>query len=76
MGHPKAFYGSKAWPPALIHSQENVKFSCLCRLEKVAIPKSCQSGVAGCLAIVTGQRIAESLVDAFVDQDAHLGARE
>ncbi len=25
---------------------------------------------------MTGQRIAESLVDTFVDQDAHLGARE
>jgi len=25
---------------------------------------------------VTGQRIAESLVDTFVNQDAHLGTRE
>jgi len=28
------------------------------------------------LAIVPDQRIAESLVNAFVDQDAHLGTRE
>ncbi len=41
-----------------------------------AILESCQSSVASCLTIVTGQRIAESLVDTFVNQNAHLGTRE
>jgi hypothetical protein len=60
----------------LIDGEENVESGCLCGFEKVAILKSCQSRVAGCLTVVTDQRIAESLVDAFVDQDAHLGTRE
>src|SRR5216684_7768176 len=30
----------------------------------------------GCLAIVTGQRVPESLIDALVDQNAHLRACE
>jgi hypothetical protein len=61
---------------ALIHGEKNVEFGCLCGLEEVAILKSCQSRVAGCLTIVTGQLIAESLIDTFVDQDAHLATRE
>ncbi len=57
----------------LIHGEENVEFG---GLEKISVVKSCQSRVTGCLTIVAGQRIAESLVDAFVDQNAHLRARE
>src|SRR5438128_10048437 len=60
----------------LIHGEENVEFGYLCGFEKVAILKTCQSGVASCLPIVTGQRIADSLVDTFVTPDAHFGARE
>ena len=32
--------------------------------------------VTGCLAIVTGQRVPESLIDTLVDQNAHLGTCE
>jgi uncharacterized protein (DUF433 family) len=35
-----------------------------------------ESDVAGGLAIVAGQRIPESLIHTFVDQNAHLGTRE
>ncbi len=51
----------------LIHGEKNVEFGCLCGLEKVAILKPYQSRVAGCFTVVTGERIAESFVDAFVD---------
>jgi hypothetical protein len=32
--------------------------------------------VASCLAIVSGQRVTKSRMDAFVNQNAHLGARD
>lgn len=60
----------------LIHGQEDIE-SCRFRCcEKIAIFQSGESGVTGCLAIVTGQIVSESLVDTFIDQNAHLGASE
>jgi hypothetical protein len=56
----------------LIHSKENVEFGCLRRCKKLAIFQSSQSSVTGCLAIVIRQRVPESLIDTFVDQNAHL----
>jgi hypothetical protein len=56
----------------LIHGKENVEFGCLRRCKKLAIFQSSQSSVTGCLAIVIRQRVPESLIDTFVDQNAHL----
>jgi hypothetical protein len=56
----------------LIDSKENVEFGRLRRYKKLAIFQSSQSSVTGCLAIVLGQRVPESLIDTFVDQNAHL----
>ncbi len=56
----------------LIHGKKNVEFGCLRRCNKVAIFQSGQSSVTGCLAIVLRQRVPESLIDTFVDQNAHL----
>jgi hypothetical protein len=58
---------------ALIHCEKNVKFGDFGCYEQLAILESGQSGVTGCLAIVIGQEIPESLVDTFIDQNAHLG---
>jgi len=60
----------------LVHGQENIEIGCFRGFEKLAVAQSSESCVPGCLAIVTGQRAAESLIDTFVDQNAHLGARE
>jgi hypothetical protein len=60
----------------LIHGKENVEFGCLRRCNKVAIFQSGQSSVTGCLAIALRQRVPESLIDTFVDQNAHLWTRE
>jgi hypothetical protein len=57
----------------LIHGEENVEFGCLGRRKKIAIFQSSQSSVTGCLAIVLGQTVPETLIDAFVDQNAHYG---
>lgn len=59
-----------------IYGEENVKFGCFRCCKKLTIHQSSQSSVAGCLAIVTGQRVPESLIDTFVDQNAHLGTCE
>jgi hypothetical protein len=61
---------------SLIHSQENVEFCCFRCCKKIAIFQSCESGVTGGLAIVTGQIVSEPFVDTFIDQNAHLGAGE
>jgi hypothetical protein len=50
-------------------SKENVEFGRLRRCKKVAIFQSSQSGITGCLAIVLGQRVPESLIDTFVDHN-------
>jgi len=60
----------------LIHGKENVEFGCFRRYKKLTIIQSSQSSITGSLAIVTGQRVAESLIDTFVDQNAHLGTCE
>jgi len=57
----------------LINSEGNIEFRCFRAYQKLAILESSKSGVTSCLAIVTGQRIPESLVNALVDQNAHLG---
>ena len=60
----------------LIHGEEDVKSACFRCRKKVAILQPCESSVTGSLAIVTGQIIPESLIDTFVDQNAHLGTCE
>jgi len=60
----------------LIHGEENIEFGCFRSGKKVAILQSCESSVTGRLAMVTGQGVAESLIDTLVDQNAHLGTRE
>ncbi len=61
---------------SLIRGEENVEFACFRSGKKVTILESGQSSVTGCLAIMTGQRVPESLIDTLVDQDAHLGTCE
>ncbi|MFI5097332.1 MAG: hypothetical protein ACHQT6_05090 [Candidatus Acidiferrales bacterium] len=61
---------------ALIHGEEDVKSGCFRCRKKVAIFQTCQTSVTGSLAIVTAQGVPESLIDTFVDQNAHLGTRE
>jgi hypothetical protein len=60
----------------LIDGEENVESSCFSGGKKVAVLSSGESGVAGGLAIVSGKGVAETLIDALVDQNAHLGASE
>jgi hypothetical protein len=60
----------------LIHGEENVKFGYFRCCKKLTIHESSQPSVAGRLAIVTGQSVPESLIDTFVDQNAHLGTCE
>jgi hypothetical protein len=60
----------------LIHGKENVEFGCFRGDKEVAILQSSESGATGRLAIVTGQLIPESLVDALLNQNAHLGTRK
>ena len=61
---------------ALIDGKENIKFGCFCRREKLTIFQSSKTGVTSSLAIVSEERVPESLINAFVEQDAHLGASE
>src|SRR6266481_5316480 len=63
-------------PETLIHGDENVEFGCSRGGKEIAVLQSGKSGKTGCLAIVTGQRVPESLIDALVDQNAHLRACE
>jgi hypothetical protein len=60
----------------LVHGQENIEIGCFRGFEKLAVAQSSESCVASRLAIVTGQRVPESLIDTFVDQNAHLGVRK
>jgi hypothetical protein len=55
----------------LIYGEKNIKLRCLRGRKKLAIFQSGQSGVTGCLAIVTRQGVPESLIDTLVDQNAH-----
>jgi len=50
----------------------SVNLRTLARNKKLIIRQTSQSSVAGRLAIVTGQRVPESLIDTLVDQNAHL----
>jgi hypothetical protein len=61
---------------ALIHAEEDVEFGSFRCFEEVAIFQPGKSGVPDCLALVTRQRVSETLVDTLVDQDEHLGVRE
>ena len=61
---------------SLIHGRENVEPGCFRGIKKVAILQSGESGIAGCLAIVAGQGVPESLINTLVDQNAHLGTCE
>jgi hypothetical protein len=56
----------------LIYGEKNIELRCFRGRKKLAIFQSDQSGVTGCLAIVTRQGVPESLIDTLVDQDAHL----
>src|SRR5260370_67217 len=60
----------------LVHGKEDIEFACFRSGKKVAVLQSRESSVTGRLAMVTGQRVAESLIDTLVDQNAHLGTRE
>jgi len=53
---------------ALIHGEENVEVAGFRSGKKVAVLQSRESGVTGRLAMVTGQGVAESLIDTLVDQ--------
>lgn len=57
---------------ALVHREEDVKSACFGRCQQVTVFQSGQSSIAGCLAIMTGEGVPESLIDAFIDQDSHL----
>jgi hypothetical protein len=59
-----------------IDGEKNVESGYFRSGKKVAILWSSKSRVAGGLAIVSGERVAESLIDTLVDQNAHLGASE
>lgn len=61
---------------ALIHGEEDVEFGRFRCFEEVAIFQPGESGVPNCLALVTWERVSETLVDTLVDQDEHLGTRE
>jgi hypothetical protein len=56
----------------LINRKENVEFGRLRRYKELAIFQSGQPGETNCLAIVLGQRVPESFIDTFVDQNGHL----
>src|SRR5215831_6967993 len=57
---------------ALVHSEEDFKSGSFCRRKQVTVFQSSHSSIAGGLAIVTGEGVPESLIDAFIDQDSHL----
>ncbi len=59
---------------ALIHGKKNIKFGRFRRAQKRAILQPSEPCVTGGLAIVIGQVVPESLIDAFIDQNAHLRA--
>lgn len=61
---------------ALIHGNENIEVGNFSGGKKIAILKSGEPSVTSSLAIVAGKGVAETLVDAFVDKNAHLGTRE
>ena len=54
----------------------NVEFGCFRGGKEVAVLQPGEPGETGCLAIVTGQRVPESLVDTLVYKNAHLRTRE
>ena len=60
----------------LIDSQENIKFGRFRRVKELAILPSSQPSITDCLAIVAAQQGPESLIDTFIDQNAHLGTSE
>lgn len=60
----------------MVYSEENVESSIFRRDKKVAIVQSGEPCVPRSLAIVPRQMLPQSFIDAFVDQNAHLGAGE
>jgi hypothetical protein len=56
----------------MIHGEENVEFGFFGGDKKVAVLETGESGVTGGLAVVARQPVPESLIDALVDQNAHL----
>jgi len=61
---------------ALIHGEENIEFGDLRGGKKIAVLKSGESSITSGLALMTGEGVAETLIDAFVNENAHLGTRE
>ena len=57
------------------YGEKNIKLRGFRGRKKLAIPRSSQSGVTGCLAIMTGQGVPESLIDTLVDQNARSQGR-
>ena len=57
---------------ALINGEKDAKSGCFRRCEQFTILQASQSSETGGLAIVTDEKFPESLVDTFVDQNAHL----
>jgi hypothetical protein len=60
----------------LVHREENIKSRGFRRCKKLAILASRQPRVTRSLALMAGQIVPESLIDTFVDQNAHLGTGE
>jgi hypothetical protein len=60
----------------LIHGEENIESGWFRRRQKFAIPHPSQSGITSSLAVVGWERIPKPLIETFVEQNAHLGARK
>lgn len=54
----------------------HVELACFRSRKKITALQSGQASVTGCLAIVAGQRIPESLINTLVCQNEYLGTRQ
>jgi hypothetical protein len=59
-----------------IHGEKNVKLSDFGCCEKFTVLKSGEAGVTSRLAIVFWEILPKALIEAFVDQNTHLGTRK
>jgi hypothetical protein len=60
----------------VIHGKQDIEFGRFRSSEKFSILQASQSSITSCLAIVRRQGVPESLIDVFVEEDAHLRTRE
>jgi hypothetical protein len=56
---------------ALINRNESLESRSFRCSEKLTIFESGEAGISRCLAVMSRQSVAESLIDTFVNQDAH-----